>query len=106
MRLAVDSCHFRARKPAAEEKEALNIAFLATPVVSFAAPFVTKDFLLIWWANALATAASYAYAYLKPKGEDNDLDGEENKKSVLPPVLIKAFKALDYGSGQERGERK
>lgn len=32
----------RARKPGAEEKVALNIAFLATPVVSFAMPFITK----------------------------------------------------------------
>lgn len=32
----------RARKPSAEEKEALNIAFLATPLVNFAMPFITK----------------------------------------------------------------
>lgn len=32
----------RARKPGEAEKVALNIAFLATPVVSFAMPFVTK----------------------------------------------------------------
>lgn len=32
----------RARKPGEAEKVALNIAFLATPVVSFAMPFLTK----------------------------------------------------------------
>ena len=32
----------RARKPGEAEKVALNIAFLATPVVSFVMPFVTK----------------------------------------------------------------
>ena len=32
----------RARKPGASEKVALDIAFLATPVVSFAMPFITK----------------------------------------------------------------
>lgn len=32
----------RARKPRAEEKTALNIAFLATPLVSFLMPFITK----------------------------------------------------------------
>lgn len=32
----------RARKPGEAEKVALNIAFLATPVVSFAMPFITK----------------------------------------------------------------
>jgi hypothetical protein len=65
----------------------------------------TKDFLVIWWVNAAATAASYAFAYLKPSDAYGvDENGEE--KSSLPPVLIKAFKALDYGSGRERGERK
>ncbi len=32
----------RARKPGPSEKVALDIAFLATPVVSFAMPFITK----------------------------------------------------------------
>lgn len=32
----------RARKPGEAEKVALNIAFLATPVISFAMPFITK----------------------------------------------------------------
>lgn len=32
----------RARKPGASEKVALDIAFLATPVVSFGMPFITK----------------------------------------------------------------
>lgn len=32
----------RARKPGEAEKAALNIAFLATPLVSFAMPFFTK----------------------------------------------------------------
>jgi hypothetical protein len=32
----------RARKPLAQEKEALNWAFLATPLVSILMPFATK----------------------------------------------------------------
>jgi hypothetical protein len=98
----------RARKPTAEEKDALNIAFLLTPIVSLALPSITKDVALIWYANAIATAGCYAYAYLKPKKRylsDNN-DDENDPNATLPPILIKAFKALDYGSGQERGARK
>lgn len=32
----------RARKPGEAEKAALNVAFLATPLISFAMPFITK----------------------------------------------------------------
>ena len=93
----------RARKPKEEEKEALNIAFLATPLVSVAMPIITKDIPTIWWANGGAVALSYAYAYLKPESEGISNEEESFK---LPPILVKAWKALDYGSGQERGARK
>jgi hypothetical protein len=94
----------RARKPTAEEKDALNIAFLLTPLVSLALPAVTKDVTIIWYANAIATAGCYAYAFLKPKKQY--MSDNEDENETLPPILVKAFKALDYGSGQERGARK
>ena len=53
-------------------------------------------------------AACYAYAYARPKGDDDDgdsVDDEISNKSGAPSLLVKAFKALDYGSGQERGAR-
>jgi hypothetical protein len=90
---------YRARKPKAQEKEALDIAFLLSPVVSLIMPTITKDTAIIWWANAVAVAGCYAYAYLKPKTE-----GVE--KSAVPEFISKGIKALDYGSGKERGERK
>lgn len=99
----------RARKPGAKEKDALNIAFLATPAVSLIMPVVTKDVAIIWWANAAVTAACYGYAYTKStevggEGETADsTDGEQ--QSSLPPIIVRAIKALDYGSGKERGER-
>jgi hypothetical protein len=89
----------RARKPRAQEKEALDIAFLLSPVVSLIMPTLTKDTAIIWWANAVAVAGCYAFAFLKPKTE-----GEE--KSAVPEFISKGIKALDYGSGKERGERK
>mmetsp|Transcript_19333 Transcript_19333/g.18664 ORF Transcript_19333/g.18664 Transcript_19333/m.18664 type:complete len:281 (+) Transcript_19333:116-958(+) len=89
----------RARKPKSPEKEALDIAFLLSPVVSLIMPSLTKDTAIIWWANAVAVAGCYAFAYLKPKEEGED-------KSLVPEFISKGIKALDYGSGKERGERK
>ena len=107
----------RARKPAYEEKEALNIAFLASPVVSIIMPTFTKDPVAIYWGNVATIAACYIYAYfLKPAQEatpaalsnagDGDSILDEGKNSALPSWIIKAYKALDYGSGQERGARR
>ena len=54
-------------------------------------------------------AACYAYSYARPKEDDGDdgdsVDDEIANKSGAPSLLVKAFKALDYGSGQERGAR-
>lgn len=98
----------RARKPAAAEKEALNIAFLASPVVSLALPAITKDVAVIWWANAATVLACYAYTYVLKdgSGEGGEEQGEGGENSKLPSWLLRAYKALDYGSGQERGLRK
>lgn len=88
------------------EKRALDIAFLASPLVSLALPFATKDIALIWWANVATVAACYGYFFIiKPNPEAASQEAEEGK-TVLPSWLIKAYKALDYGSGQERGARK
>jgi hypothetical protein len=88
----------------------LNLAFLGTPVISILLPSFTKDVVVIWWANFAVTAIAYAYAYLKPESEDDgssSSDEEESQgNSGVKSLLIKAFKALDYGSGQERGARK
>ena len=92
-----------------KEKEALNIAFLLSPLASVAAPFVTKDVVSIWWANALVVGLCYAYAYIIPKNEEEYVevnDEADERGSDMSSVLKKAFKALDYGSGQERGLRK
>ena len=97
----------RARKPSNEEKDALNIAFLASPAVSLVMPVVTKDVAIIWWVNAVTVAACYAYAYTR-SSEDRRAGAvdEDGDSTSLPPLVAKALKALDYGSGQERGQRK
>lgn len=98
----------RARKPSNEEKEALNIAFLASPAVSLAMPAITKDVAIIWWVNLVTVVACYAFAYSKAaEAKSQGLEGDDQEPaSSLPPIILKALKALDYGSGQERGQRK
>ena len=93
----------RARKPGPIEKNALNGAFLLTPVISLAMPFITKDIPTIWWANAITTAACYTYAY--GVGDTSDIDSEEGKSKLPAPVRF-ILKSLDFGSGRERGVRK
>ena len=93
----------RARKPSAEEKDALNIAFLVTPLVSLVVPIATKDTGLLWWANAAAVALCYAYSFTK--GVSAEPEDEEGGGS-LPLFIRRAINALDYGSGRERGARK
>mmetsp|Transcript_8175 Transcript_8175/g.13771 ORF Transcript_8175/g.13771 Transcript_8175/m.13771 type:complete len:264 (+) Transcript_8175:1093-1884(+) len=92
----------RARKPQAAEKEALDIAFLVTPLASIVAPTFTKDVAIIWWINFVVTGGCYAYAY----ATQDKREEEGAQKTSLPPLISKAIKALDYGSGQERGVRK
>ena len=97
----------RARKPATWEKDALNVAFLASPVVSLLIPVFSRDVALIWWANAGVVLASYVYGYNKSAGNSSDGEGDGEGSGVqLPGILKQAFRALDYGSGQERGARK
>ncbi|CAM9682039.1 unnamed protein product [Chrysoparadoxa australica] len=91
----------RARKPGAEEKTALNIAFVATPLANLILPFATKDPVTLYWANLAICAACYAYGFTVGAGEPSEEDARE-----LPDWLKFAAKALDFGSGQERGARK
>ncbi|CAM9740317.1 unnamed protein product [Ectocarpus sp. 4 AP-2014] len=90
----------RARKPGASEKVALDIAFLATPVVSFAMPFVTKEPVPIYWANIGTLVACYGYGFTVGKPDDGGGDSKSQ-----PKWLKFIFKSLDFGSGQERGVR-
>jgi len=91
----------RSRRPNGFEKKALDIAFLATPLVSLAAPVVTKDTGLIWIANFIIVAGSYGFAYVTDGADDNDDDDDKNR----PEWLKFVYKSLDFGGGKERGIR-
>jgi len=92
----------RSRRPTGEEKKALDIAFLGTPLVSIIAPVATKDPSYIWIANLLVVAASYGYAFTF---DTDDSDGDDGEKQQ-PAWLKFVYKSLDFGSGRERGARR
>ncbi|KAJ1627393.1 hypothetical protein T492DRAFT_1025380 [Pavlovales sp. CCMP2436] len=90
-----------------QEKGALNWAFIAVLVVSLVAPVATKDPGLIWWLDAGAVGLCYAYFYTI--GAEGALRGEspddEGEKTGLQRAAKFAMKAIDFGSGVERGQR-
>lgn len=96
----------RSRRPKGAEKRALDIAFLATPLVSILAPVATKDTGLIWVANFAVVAAAYGVAFLTDDGDDDGNDDDADSTSKRQPAWLKfVYKSLDFGSGRERGAR-
>jgi len=91
----------RSRRPRGFEKKALDIAFLATPIVSLAAPIVTKDTGLIWIANFIIVAGAYGFSFATDGADNDDDSGIKNQ----PAWLRFVYKSLDFGSGRERGAR-
>jgi len=90
----------RSRRPRGAEKKALDIAFLASPIISLTAPVATKDTGLIWVANLVVVLSCYGFAYTV--GDD---DNGSNDDSKQPEWLKFVYKSLDFGSGRERGAR-
>ncbi|GAB5371367.1 hypothetical protein AAMO2058_001573600 [Amorphochlora amoebiformis] len=87
----------RARKPFEIEKQALNVAFVLTPLVNVLIPFLKKDPGLIWLGNVVTTALCYMWAY-------GTIDEDEAKKSGMKIEGIARW--LDWGTGRERGAPK
>ncbi|GMH60983.1 hypothetical protein TL16_g03162 [Triparma laevis f. inornata] len=86
----------RSRRPQGNEKQALDYAFLATPLASLIMPVATRNCGLIWGVDFAVVAACYVVAFGGGGG------GEIKKEGVLGWI----FKSLDFGSGKERGLRK
>lgn len=100
----------RSRRPTGWEKEALDVAFLGTPLVSLTSPIFTKDTGIIWWANFAVVACAYANAYYSGvvvgDGGDDDGDEDDGEEDQRPGWLKFVYRSLDFGSGRERGARK
>lgn len=86
----------RARRPRGWEKRALDIAFLGSPIVTIGLPFITKDPPTIWAANLVLLIGAYGFCYLS-----GDAGADEEPSGGFSGAL----KALDFGSGRERGMR-
>ena len=86
----------RARRPRGWEKRALDIAFLGSPIITIGLPFVTKDPPTIWFANLALLVGAYGFCYLS---------GDPGPEEEPSGGFSGALKALDFGSGRERGMR-
>jgi hypothetical protein len=67
----------RSRRPKGYEKQALDIAFIASPLLSLVAPVATKDTSILWTLNLMVVVGSYLYAYIGSAMEqtsNDDLD--------------------------------
>ena len=97
----------RSRRPKGFEKQALDIAFLASPIISLLAPIATKDTTLIWYANFLVVAGAYGFAYVQEQQQNSngDDDDDDLNASKQPEWLKFVYKSLDFGTGRERGAR-
>ena len=102
----------RSRRPRGAEKEALDIAFLGTPLISLVAPAITKNCEAIWFLNFAVVAGSFAFVKIKERADgggggmevgEGEGEGEEKKEKNEFTDFI--YKSLDFGSGQERGAR-
>ena len=56
----------RARECTPDEKDALNVLFLAVPLLNIALPFVWKSFPFIFCADCVLMAGVYAWKGLLP----------------------------------------
>ena len=81
------------------EKRALDWAFLGSPLLTIGLPFVAKDPPLIWCANLALLIGCYGFSFAAGEATETEADGAGAGK------IASALKALDFGSGRERGMR-
>lgn len=88
----------RARKGMSKsEKSALNVAFLATPLMNVSLPVLTKDFGTIWGADVALLAACYLFFGIRSASavaEEGEMRGKVKEEGRVKGIL----KYLDWGS--------
>jgi len=105
----------RARKPGGpygmgyEERRALDLSFLVLPLICVLTPFLSKNPVLTFWACLLTLGALYLWSFNTPLAEENKDASRRGASTVtssdLPEPVQWALKALDFGTGSERGMR-
>lgn len=90
----------RARKGIAKgEKSALNVAFLATPLMNVAMPFFTKNCGAIWAVDVAVLAGAYAWYVVGPAVAGSEDGGEGETQAAKEEGRITGIlKWLDWGS--------
>lgn len=53
----------RSRRPKGQEKAALDIAFVGTPLISLIAPVATKDTFLIWLGTSAFCSFIFCFVF-------------------------------------------
>lgn len=71
----------RARECMPKEKDALNLLFVAIPLMNITLPFVWKSFPFIFTANALAVFATYYFKGVWTEVYGLPFSGESSDKS-------------------------
>ncbi|CAE7428439.1 RPH1 [Symbiodinium natans] len=100
----------RARKPGGpygmgyEEKRALDLSFLVLPFVCIFGPILFKDASTTFWLSLLTLAGLYGWSFNTPLVEGKIQRGAGQDLNLPEPVMW-AIKALDFGTGSERGAR-
>lgn len=106
----------RARKPGGpfgmgyEERRALDLSFLILPFICIITPFFSRNPVVTFWACLITLAGMYAWSFVTPLTEENMSGSRRGAGSTvsgegLPEPVQWALKALDFGTGSERGVR-
>ncbi|CAE7888913.1 dgat2, partial [Symbiodinium sp. KB8] len=101
----------RARKPGGpwgmgyEEKRALDISFLVLPFVCIFAPILFKDAAATYWLSLLTLVGLYGWSFNTPLEDESKIQRGAGQDLNLPEPVMWAIKALDFGTGSERGAR-
>lgn len=89
----------RARKGiAAWEKSALNVAFLATPLVNLTLPAITRNTAGIWASSVAVLAGCYAYYYIRGTSQTNAGEKDQKAKKKEQTKIRGILRYLDWGS--------
>jgi len=101
----------RSRKPGGpfgmgyEEKRALDLSFLVLPFVCIIVPLVSREPAVTFWASLLAVAGLYLWSFNTPLQSESGSRRGAGDDLGLPEPVTWALKALDFGTGSERGAR-
>lgn len=100
----------RARKPGGpygmgyEEKRALDLSFLVLPFICIFGPVLFQEASATFWLSLATLGGLYAWSFNTPLS-DGKIQRGAGQDLNLPEPVMWAIKALDFGTGSERGAR-